>query len=98
MIIVSYTQDNKEVTIIFYIYESVDKVSREQIQNHLLKANGIVSVEFNHFRLHLLCVEYIPTLIQSSLIMSHLVEHNLHRHLVVVFLEMVFTNMPNRYF
>ena len=56
----------------FFIHESMDIVNREQIQNHLLKANGIVSVEFDHFRLHLLCVEYIPTLIQSSLITSHL--------------------------
>jgi hypothetical protein len=83
VIIVSHTQENKEVTIVFYIHESMDIVSREQIQNHLLKANGIVSVEFDHFRPHLLCVDYIPTLIQSSLIMSHLVEHNLHPHLVV---------------
>jgi hypothetical protein len=83
VITMSHAQENKEVTIVFYIHECMDIVSRERIQNQLLKANGIVGVEFDHFRPHLLCVEYIPTLIQSSIIMSHLVEHNLHPHLVV---------------
>jgi hypothetical protein len=80
---VSRIQENKEVTIVVYIHESMDIVSRARIQDQLLKVNGIISVDFDDFRPHLLCVEYIPTLIQSSLIMSHLSEHNLHPHLIV---------------
>ena len=79
----SRTQENKEVTIVVYIHESLDMVNRARIQDQLLKINGIVSVEFDDFRPHLLCVEYIPTLIQSSVIMSLIDGHNLHPHLIV---------------
>jgi hypothetical protein len=83
VMIVSRSRENKEVTIVDYIHECSDIVIRARIQDQLLKVNGIVSVEFDNFRPHLLCVEYIPTLIQSSVIMSLINEHNLHPHLIV---------------
>ena len=81
--IVHSTQENEEVTIVVYIHESLNENNKACIQRCFSKLEGIVSIEFDGFRPHLVFIKYIPTLIQPSLIMSQLNDHNLHPHLKV---------------
>jgi hypothetical protein len=83
--IVHYTKENEEVTIVVYIHESLNEKNKACIQVCLSKLEGIVSIEFDGFRPHLVFIKFIPTLIQSSIIMSHINDHDLHPHLIVGF-------------
>ncbi len=80
------TQDcssNEALDIVVHVDELLDDQSRHRIEYYLLKATGVVHVQFDRFRQQLLIIGYDPAQTNSSIILRHFKKQQLNAKLIV---------------
>jgi hypothetical protein len=74
---------NTEVLVVFHVEECLTEQSKKRIQNQLLTVAGIVELEFDSYRPHLLLVRHSVSLIEANDILRQLDNLNLNAQLIV---------------
>lgn len=80
------TQDyssEEEVAIVVKVDELLDEQNKYRVEYYLLKATGILRVQFDKFRQHLLIIGYDPAQTDSSTILKHIKQQRLNAQLIV---------------
>ena len=75
---------SKEVVdIVVQIDELLDEQNKHRVEYYLLKATGILRVQFDKFRQQLLIIGYDPAQTNSSTVLRHIKQQRLNAQLVV---------------
>ena len=74
---------NTEVLVVFHVEECLTEQSKKRIQNQLWTVAGIVELEFDSYRPHLLLVRHSASLIEANDILRQLDNLNLNAQLIV---------------
>ena len=73
----------EEIDIVIQIDELLDEQNKHRVEYYLLKAAGILHVQFDKFRQQLLIIGYDPAQIDSSTILKHIKHQQLNAQLIV---------------
>jgi hypothetical protein len=73
----------EEIDIVIQIDELLDEQNKHRVEYYLLKAAGILHVQFDKFRQQLLIIGYDPAQIDSSTILKHIKQQRLNAQLIV---------------
>lgn len=72
-----------EVDIVVKVDQLLDEQYKHRVEYYLLKAAGILHVQFDKFRQHLLIIGYDPAQTNSSAILKQIKQQRLSAQLIV---------------
>lgn len=82
MIVEQLRSSHVKNSVIVHINELLDEQHQQNIESIVEQVNGVTNAHFNETRHHLMVVDYDPKRANSSTILTHVKQQQLHAQLI----------------